>query len=143
MQIGTIDITKLRGVSDKFVGLAKETTGVLIGNDRLQEAGEAQQTKATETLKALRDEARAQAKESKADAIGQANPDSSGGGLIAEGKGKLKQAAGRVVGDSDLVKEGDADAERGAAQRSATKDRVTAKAHEAADKAQDAADDAD
>jgi uncharacterized protein YjbJ (UPF0337 family) len=146
MQIGTIDITKLRGVADKFAGLAKETTGVLIGNDRLQEAGEAQQDKATETLKALRDEAKAQAKEAKADSLAKANPDSRGGGVIAEGKGKIKQVVGRGLGDSSMTREGEDDEERGAAQRSATKDRVAAKAHEGkvkvAEKAQDAADDA-
>jgi uncharacterized protein YjbJ (UPF0337 family) len=144
MKIGTVDINKLRGIGDKFAGLARETTGVLIGNDSLQKAGEAQQEKATETLKALRDEAKAQSKESEADAIAKANPGSGGSGIFAEGKGKVKQAVGNAVGDSDMAKEGDADEERGAAQRSATKDRVTAKGHEAkakaAGSAQEAAD---
>jgi uncharacterized protein YjbJ (UPF0337 family) len=135
MRIGTVDISKLRGVGDKFLGLTKETTGVLIGNDRLQEEGEAQQEKATEMLKALRDEAKAQAKETKADAIGRSTPGSGGTGIFAEGKGKAKQVVGRVIGDSSMAKEGDADEERGAAQRSATADRVTAKAHEAKAKA--------
>jgi uncharacterized protein YjbJ (UPF0337 family) len=66
VQIGTVDINKLRGVGDKGVGLAKELVGTLIGNDALQEAGEAQQARATEELKALRAEAKAQAKEAKA-----------------------------------------------------------------------------
>ncbi len=144
MNLGTIDIGKLRGVGDKFVGLAKETTGVLIGNDRLQEAGEAQQTRATESLKALRDETRAQAKEAKADSLGRSNSRSGGSGVFAQAKGKFEQTAGRVAGDSDLTRSGEADEERGSTQRSATKDRVTAKAHEAkarsAEKAQGAAD---
>jgi uncharacterized protein YjbJ (UPF0337 family) len=143
MQMGTIDLDKLRGVGDKFVGLAKETVGVLIDNDGLQRAGEAQQTKATETLKALRDEAKAEAKEAKAAAIGRANPGSGGSGVIAEAKGRAKQAVGAIAGNSRLEKEGQADEERGASERGATQDRISAKAHEAkakgAEKAEDAA----
>jgi uncharacterized protein YjbJ (UPF0337 family) len=142
MELQTVDVKKLRGVGDKFVGLWKEAAGVLLNNDRLQHAGQAQQEKATETLKALRDEAKADAQEAKADAIGRAHPGSGGSGVFAEGKGKLKQAAGNIVGDSDLAKEGEADEERGGAERSATKDRVTAKAHEAKAKAAEKAESA-
>ncbi len=66
VQIGTVDLNKLRGVGDKATGLAKELVGTLIGNDRLQEAGEAQQERATEHLKALRAELKAEAKNAKA-----------------------------------------------------------------------------
>ena len=52
MQIGTIDLTKLRGVGDKALGLAKEILGVLTGNDRLQDEGEAQQERAAQRAKA-------------------------------------------------------------------------------------------
>ena len=68
MRIGTIDLNKLRGVADKAVGLAKETLGTVLGNERLEEAGEAQQDRAREQLKALRAEVRAQKAEAKADA---------------------------------------------------------------------------
>ena len=54
MRIGTIDLNKLRGVADKAVGLGKEALGTLLSNDRLAEAGEAQQDRAREQLKALR-----------------------------------------------------------------------------------------
>lgn len=67
MQIGTIDLNKLRGVADKAVGLGKETLGTLLGNERLAEAGEAQQDRATEQLKALRKEAKAQRLEAEAE----------------------------------------------------------------------------
>lgn len=67
MQIGTIDLNKLRGVTDKALGLAKELLGTLLGNDRLQEEGEAQQERATEQLKALRAELKAQKREAEAD----------------------------------------------------------------------------
>jgi uncharacterized protein YjbJ (UPF0337 family) len=66
VQIGTLDLNKLRGVGDKSVGLAKELVGTLLGNEAMQEAGEAQQARATEELKALRAEAKAQAKDAKA-----------------------------------------------------------------------------
>lgn len=67
MQVGRIDVNKLRGVGDKALGLAKELIGVLVGNDRLQEEGEAQQERATEELKALRKEMKAQRKEAVAE----------------------------------------------------------------------------
>lgn len=60
MQIGSVDLTKLRGVADKAIGLAKELVGVLIGNDGLQTEGEAQQERASAELKALRAELEAQ-----------------------------------------------------------------------------------
>jgi uncharacterized protein YjbJ (UPF0337 family) len=69
VQIGTIDLNKLRGVGDKAIGLAKEALGVLLGNDRLQDEGEAQQERATAELKALREELKAQKKDTKADAM--------------------------------------------------------------------------
>jgi uncharacterized protein YjbJ (UPF0337 family) len=71
MQIGTIDVNKLRGLGDKFVGFNKEFVGTLIGNDKLAQEGEAQQERASAELKALRKEAEAQAKEAKAEALEQ------------------------------------------------------------------------
>ena len=67
MQIGRIDVTKLRGIVDKAFGLAKELVGVLSGNDRLQQEGEAQQERATAELKALREEMKAQKHDAKAE----------------------------------------------------------------------------
>jgi len=69
VQIGSIDLNKLRGIGDKAVGLAKEALGVLLGNDRLQEEGEAQQERAAAELKALREELKAEAKDAKAGAM--------------------------------------------------------------------------
>ena len=69
MQIGRIDVNKLRGVGDKGLGLAKELVGVLSGNDKLQEEGEAQQERATAELKALREELKAQKHDAKADVM--------------------------------------------------------------------------
>ena len=67
MQIGRVDLNKLRGVTDKALGLGKEFLGVLIGNDNLQREGEAQQERASEELKALRKELEAQRKQAVAD----------------------------------------------------------------------------
>ena len=66
MQIGRIDVTKLRGVADKAIGLGKELFGVLLGNERLQDEGEAQQERAAAELKALRAELQAQKQDTKA-----------------------------------------------------------------------------
>jgi len=60
MQVGRVDVNKLRGVSDKALGLTKEFAGVITGNERWQQEGEAQQERATEELKALRKQLEAQ-----------------------------------------------------------------------------------
>ena len=69
MQIGRVDLNKLRGLGDKWLGFMKELTGTLSNNQRLIEAGEAQQERATEQLRALRAEVKAEAKEAKAEAL--------------------------------------------------------------------------
>jgi uncharacterized protein YjbJ (UPF0337 family) len=71
VQFGTVDVNKLKSIGDKAAGLSKELVGTLTGNERLQDAGEAQQEKAAETLRALRSEAKAQAKEAKAEVLEQ------------------------------------------------------------------------
>ena len=68
MQLGSIDLNKLRGIGDKFIGLNKELIGTVTGSERLQREGEAQQERAAEELKALRKEAEAERLEAKADA---------------------------------------------------------------------------
>ena len=65
MRIGTIKVDHVRGFADKLVGLNVEWVGTVINNDRLQEAGEAQQARGTRSLKALRREARPRAKAAK------------------------------------------------------------------------------
>ena len=65
MRIGTIKVDHVRGFADKLVGLNMEWVGTVINNDRLQEAGEAQQARGTRSLKALRREARPKAKAAK------------------------------------------------------------------------------
>jgi len=57
----------LHDLGDKTVGLYKEIVGTVIGNDELAKAGEAQQERATEQLRALRSEVKAEAKEAKAE----------------------------------------------------------------------------
>jgi uncharacterized protein YjbJ (UPF0337 family) len=66
MQVRRVDVNKLRGVGDKALGLGKEVVGVLIGNDRLQSEGEAQQERAAEELKALRKEVEAERRDAEA-----------------------------------------------------------------------------
>jgi uncharacterized protein YjbJ (UPF0337 family) len=69
MQLGTIDVQKLRGVGEKVFGLSKEFIGVVINNDRWQAEGDAQQDRASERLRALRKETEAQAKEAKVEVL--------------------------------------------------------------------------
>ncbi len=60
MRIGTIELDHVRGLGDKVVGLGKEVTGIVVGSNRLQESGEAQQARGTQSLKALRKHTKAQ-----------------------------------------------------------------------------------
>ena len=69
MRIGSVDLNKLRGLGDKATGLGKELVGTITGNDKMQEAGEAQQERATEELRALRSEVKAEQKDAKAEAL--------------------------------------------------------------------------
>ena len=68
MRIPRIDPKDATGLYDKFVGLGKEVVGEVFGKDRLIEAGEAQQAKGTEKLKAIREQAKADAHKAKAHA---------------------------------------------------------------------------
>ena len=71
MRVANLELNHFRGLGDKFVGLGKEIAGTVIGNDRLQEAGEAQQSRGAESLKALRKQAKAQTKQAKAETFEQ------------------------------------------------------------------------
>ena len=68
MQVGTVDLNKLRGISDKAVGLGKESIGVLLGSEKWQKEGQAQQDKATAEMKALKKELQAEKEDLKAKA---------------------------------------------------------------------------
>ena len=56
MQIPRIDAKNALGLKDKLVGLGKEIAGTVIDNARLTKAGQVQQDKGTERLKAIRAE---------------------------------------------------------------------------------------
>ncbi|MHB8671654.1 MAG: CsbD family protein [Acidimicrobiales bacterium] len=71
LKIGSVDLHHARGFAAKATGLAKEIVGTVSGNDRLVKEGEAQQARATEELKALRQEAEAEIKDAKAQAAEQ------------------------------------------------------------------------
>ena len=68
MQVGTVDLNKLRGLSDKAVGLGKESIGVLLGNENWQKEGQAQQDRAAAEMKALKKELQAEKEDLKAKA---------------------------------------------------------------------------
>lgn len=69
MNLQRIDPAKLRGLSDKVLGLSKEIFGAVIGSERLEDEGEQQQARGTESLKALRKEIEAEEHEAKARAL--------------------------------------------------------------------------
>jgi uncharacterized protein YjbJ (UPF0337 family) len=68
MQIPRIDPKNAAGLIDKVVGLGKEITGTALGRDRLTKAGQVQQDKGTERLKAVQAEVEARSHQAKATA---------------------------------------------------------------------------
>jgi uncharacterized protein YjbJ (UPF0337 family) len=72
MQIPRIDKKNAFGLMDKIVGLGKEIVGSVTGRDQLAKAGQVQQDKGTERIKAVRAQADAKKHETKASAAGRA-----------------------------------------------------------------------
>jgi uncharacterized protein YjbJ (UPF0337 family) len=68
MRIPRVDPKDATGLFDKVVGLGKEITGEIFDRKNLIEAGEAQQAKGTEKLKAIREQTKADAHKAKAQA---------------------------------------------------------------------------
>ncbi|HKC26846.1 MAG TPA: hypothetical protein VKB75_02430 [Jatrophihabitans sp.] len=66
MQIPRIDPKNALGLMDKVVGLGKEIVGSVTGQDRLAKAGQTQQEKGTERMKAVRAQLDAKKHETKA-----------------------------------------------------------------------------
>jgi uncharacterized protein YjbJ (UPF0337 family) len=66
VRIPRVDPKDAVGLADKVVGLSKEIIGEVLDQDSLIEAGEAQQAKGSEKLKALREQAKADAHKAKA-----------------------------------------------------------------------------
>ncbi len=72
MQIPRIDPKNAAGLLDKIVGLGKEIVGTVTSQDRLAHAGQVQQDKGTERLKAVKAQVEADAHDAKAKAAGKA-----------------------------------------------------------------------
>ena len=68
VKFGSLDLRHVRGFADKSFGLGKEVFGTVTGNRRLEEEGEAQQARGTESLKALRKQAEAETHRARAEA---------------------------------------------------------------------------
>jgi uncharacterized protein YjbJ (UPF0337 family) len=51
-------------------------------------------------------------------------------GIFEDAKGRAKKAAGDIAGNPDLQKEGEAQSEKGKAEREATENRAKARAQE-------------
>lgn len=72
MQIPRIDPKNALGLFDKVIGLGKEIAGNVVGNDRVAKAGQVQQDKGTERLKAVRAQAEAKGHQASAASAEQA-----------------------------------------------------------------------
>jgi hypothetical protein len=72
MQIPRIDPKNVLGLTDKVVGLGKEIVGTVTNRDRLAKAGQVQQDKGTERVKAVQAEVSAKAHKAKAASAEQA-----------------------------------------------------------------------
>ena len=68
LQIPRIDPKNASGLLDKVVGLGKEIAGTFANNDRLRKAGQVQQDKGTERLKAVQAQVEADSHQAKAQA---------------------------------------------------------------------------
>jgi hypothetical protein len=66
MRIPRIDTKNALGLIDKLVGLGKEIVGSVVGNGRVAKAGQVQQEKGTERMKAIRSQAEAKERQAKA-----------------------------------------------------------------------------
>jgi uncharacterized protein YjbJ (UPF0337 family) len=66
LQVPRIDPKNAAGLMDKLVGLGKEIAGTVTSNDRLTKAGQVQQDKGTERLKAIQAEMEARGHQTKA-----------------------------------------------------------------------------
>ena len=144
MRLGTIDTNKLRGITDKGLGLGKEFVGVISGNERLQREGQVQQERAAAELDALRHELNAQKHEAKAgghEAQQRAAQEAKGNdtdlrqkdetGVAASVKGKVKEAVGDLTDNAELKREGTAQKQKGASENKADAERAKAKGYEA------------
>jgi uncharacterized protein YjbJ (UPF0337 family) len=69
MRIPRIDTKNATGLYDKVVGLGKELFGEVFDERRWVEAGEAQQAKGSEKLKAVREQAKAEGHRAKAQTL--------------------------------------------------------------------------
>jgi len=69
MRIPRVDAKDATGLLDKVVGLGKEVVGEVFDEQRWIEAGEAQQAKGSEKLKAIREQTKAEAHQAKAQTL--------------------------------------------------------------------------
>jgi microcystin-dependent protein len=72
MQIPRVDPKNAAGLVDKLVGLGKEIAGTVLDREQLKKAGQVQQEKGTERLKAVESELDAKSHQAKAASAEQA-----------------------------------------------------------------------
>lgn len=128
----------LPNLGEKAIGLTREFWGTVLDRDDLREQGQAQQKKADERIEAFRRELKADAKRAEAAAkegrqkaaqgrnadsgsssrkmSSMTGPEAGAKGAAEKIKGGLKEAAGSVVGNENLRREGAAQQDKASAQ---------------------------
>lgn len=129
-------------LGEKMVGLTKEFWGTLLSRDDLRREGQAQQQKATERLEQFERELKADAKRGQAelherDQMRHQSPERRGGGKPERAKtgpeagasstgekvkGSVKEAAGSLLGNEDMRREGMAQQDKAAAEKDVAKE---------------------
>lgn len=132
----------LPNLGEKAVGLTKEFWGTVLDRDDLREAGQAQQKKAEERIEQFRLELKADAKRGQAatdeqrqksfqssgsrssgkSETAKTGPESAASATAEKLKGGLKQAAGSVVGNDNLRREGAAQQDKASSEADVAKE---------------------
>ncbi len=135
----------LPNLGEKAVGLTKEFWGTVLDRDDLRQSGQAQQKKAEERIEQFRrelkadikraeaaaDEQRQKAFQNKSSRSGKSELDKSGpqsavSATAEKVKGGLKEAAGSVIGNDNLRKEGSAQQDKAASEKDVAKEEAKA-----------------
>jgi uncharacterized protein YjbJ (UPF0337 family) len=132
----------LPNLGEKAVGLTKEFWGTVLDRDDLREAGQAQQKKAEERIEQFRrelkadvkrgqaaaDEARQKANQSKSSRsdgkseLEKTGPQAAASATAEKLKGSVKEAAGSVLGNDNLRREGSAQQDKAASEKDVAKE---------------------
>jgi len=135
----------LPNLGEKAVGLTKEFWGTVLDREDLRQSGQAQQKKAEERIEQFRRELKADLKRGQAAAdeqrqkafqdkgsrsgkseLDKSGPQSAASATAEKLKGGLKEAAGSVIGNDKMRKEGSAQQDKAASEKDVAKEEAKA-----------------